>query len=125
MSDENMTSPVERDASGRFVRKASDEVEARPPVDTSDMHPIAKALFGWVSWPGTGSLVFWGLAALSAALIIGDLALIRHDKVESANATGFYGAYGFASFALVVLAGWPLGRLLRRPEDYYDDGDET
>ena len=33
---------------------------------------------------------------------------------------GFQGVFGFLAFGLAVLSGWPLGKMLRRPEDYYD-----
>mgnify|MGYP004068077959 FL=1 len=48
----------------------------------------------------------------------------RHAYFSIDGTTGFNGLWGFGAFTLVVLAGWPLGRLLRRSEDYYDDEEE-
>lgn len=89
----------------------------------SDMSPMAKALFGWVEWRWTKALFFWGLGALTLGLVSFDLVVDRHESVHSAEATGFYAIYGFVAFAFVVLAGWPLGRMLRRDENYYGDED--
>ena len=93
------------------------------PDAPGDVSPMARALFGWVEWKWTKPLFFWGLGALTLLLIIIDLAVHRHESVHASEATGFYAIYGFASFAFVVLTGWPLGRLLRRNENYYGDED--
>ena len=99
---------------------------AKPDTETpdDDLTPMAKALFGWVSWKGTKPLFLWGLAALSAGLILADLIVHRHEKLLIAETFGFYGFFGFAAFSFAVLTGWPLGSLLRRDENYYDDLDE-
>lgn len=90
-----------------------------------DMHPMAKILFGWVNAPRTGRVIFWGLAGLSLILLILDTIVHRHVKEDIEAYIGFYGFYGFIAFGFVVLMGWPLGRLLRRPENYYSDANET
>ena len=125
MSDsDNDTSGLERDPSGRFVKRpVQDETANNVPPD-GPTHPMAQTLFGWVAFQGSERFFFFGLGALSLFLIVIDLAFDRHEKVETANITGFYGFYGFLAFALVVLAGWPLGRLLRRDENYYGDQDD-
>ena len=64
------------------------------------------------------------LAIASVVLILIDLAMSRHDKVDMANTVGFYAVYGFAAFAFVVIMGHPLGKLLRRDENFYGDQDE-
>lgn len=117
MSD---TSP-ERDAAGRFVK--TDTPSA--PVRDDDMHPMAKLIFGWVSAKSTPSIFLWGTIAICAGLILADLAVHRHEYLHFAEFNGFYGIWGFGAFALAVLSGWPLGRLLRRDEDYYGEGDAT
>lgn len=94
------------------------------PGSDEDMHPMAKVLFGWVSAAITPRLIFWGMAALSAALLLADFVVHRHVKAEIEGYYGFYGFYGFIAFAFVVLMGWPLGRLLRRGENYYGDADD-
>ncbi len=92
--------------------------ETRP---DDDVNPTARRLFGWVERPSAGPMIFWGIAALSAALVALDLVIHRHEYFHIAEGIGFYAIWGFGSFAFVVLMGWPLGRLLRRDEDYYGD----
>ena len=88
------------------------------------VHPIAKALFGWVELKRTPDLIFYGLAIVSVLLIAVDFVFPRHDKVAFANNYGFYAIYGFVAFSFVVIMGHPLGKLLRRDENYYGDQDE-
>ena len=89
------------------------------------MHPVARLLFGWVTGEKTGKFIFWGLAVLSLLLIVADFIIDRHPHNEAESYLGFYALYGFVSFGFAVLMGWPLGRLLRRSDDYYGDkGDE-
>lgn len=89
------------------------------------VHPVAKALFGWVELKRTPDLIFFGLAIVSVLLVLIEFVLpARHEKVEIANSYGFYAIYGFVAFSFVVIMGHPLGKLLRRDENYYDDMDD-
>lgn len=118
-----MTLPPDRDSSGRFVKPESDA----PPPSDKNIHPISKLLFGWVESPRTPLLLLLIVALISASLIVADLFVDRHEYKYTAFAesTGFYGFWGFTAFALAVLSGWPLGKLLRRDEDYYGEADTT
>ena len=116
-----MNLPPERDSSGRFVKP---EQEA-PKPSNEGMHPLAKLLFGWVESPRTPFLLLVIVVVISAGLVVADLAVNRHEYLEFANANGFYAFWGFAAFAIAVLSGWPLGKLLRRDEDYYGEPDTT
>jgi len=117
-----MTLPPERDSSGRFVKPESDE-PLKP--SNENMHPMSKLLFGWVDSPRTPFLILVSVVAICAGLILVDLVIDRHEYLDFANSTGFYAFWGFAAFALAVLSGWPLGKLLRRDEDYYGEADTT
>jgi hypothetical protein len=110
----------------------SDHGEHQLP-DESHTKPVARFLFGWTTKPWAGKVVFWTLAILSVILIGIEPLLeamsaeghhFRHSYFAIDGTTAFYAIWGFASFALVVLAGWPLGKLLRRSEDYYEDEEE-
>ena len=114
-----MNQPPERDSSGRFVKP---EVETPLPGDET-MHPMSRLLFGWVSSPRVPILILIVVVTTCIGLLLLDFGLERHEKVEMANANGFYALWGFAAFGLAVLSGWPLGRLLRRDEDYYGEAD--
>ncbi len=115
--------PIERDTSGRFVKPETDEPVGEMADD--DMHPMARLLFGWVEAKRTPMILLFSVLLLSAILIMVDPLLHRHDEAEIAHITGFYGIWGFGSFALAVLSGWPLGKLLRRSEDYYGEAETT
>lgn len=115
--------PIERDVSGRFVKpKVEDPVV---PPSNDQMHPVSKLLFGWVEQPRTPLFLFVGVIIVCAGLIGVDLVLNRHDYVHLAESSGFYAFWGFGAFAFAVLSGWPLGKLLRRDEDYYGEAETT
>ncbi len=106
--------------SERLARAAERAAELHT-LGSDGVHPMSRILFGWVGWKHIGALFFWGLAALGLMLVGIDTVMNRHDYFHIANATGFYALWGFGSFAFVVLMGWPLGKLLRRGENYYGD----
>ena len=116
-----MNLPPERDASGRFVKPEQD----LPQPNDDDMHPMSRLLFGWVSSPRTPMILLVLTVVIALGLVLVDFAVNRHEYLDFANANGFYALWGFAAFALAVLSGWPLGKLLRRDEDYYGEADTT
>ncbi|MEZ5947074.1 MAG: hypothetical protein R3C13_01110 [Hyphomonas sp.] len=118
MSDESGSG---RDKTGRFVKKTAEQVHNLHTPGTDGIHPLARILFGWTHHKGIANMIFWVLAVLSVVIIAADLMVPRHDHMNFANATGFYGIYGFICFSFAVIMGWPLGRLLRRDENYYGD----
>jgi hypothetical protein len=122
MSEESPSATPGRDGSGRFVsRKPTSPPRAD---DRAEWHPMARTLFGWTADKGIGGRLFWIVLLLAIGLIFADALVHHHPKFEIERAFGFYGLFGFAAFALVVLAGHPLGKLLRRDENYYgDEGD--
>lgn len=115
------TPPAGRDSSGRFVKSAAEKVNAMSRTGADGVHPMSRVLFGWTEGKNAGAFIFWGMAALSVVLVLLDLVIVRHEKIGFANSVGFYALWGFAAFTFVVLMGWPLGRLLRRDENYYGD----
>ena len=116
-----MNLPPERDSSGRFVKPEQDI----PRPSDHDMHPLSRRLFGWVSSPRTPMVLLVLTVVIAVGLVLIDFAVNRHEYLDFANANGFYAIWGFAAFALAVLSGWPLGKLLRRDEDYYGESDTT
>ena len=62
----------------------------------------------------------WTFAALCLVLALADFAYHRHTHYSWEEWPGFYALFGFVAFALIVLSGRPLRRLLARDEDYYD-----
>ncbi len=114
--------PFERDESGRFLKPES-EMTGQGRDD--QIHPLSKFLFGWVEAPKTPLLLLILVITICGGLVAFDLILDRHEYIHLADITGFYAMWGFGGFALAVLSGWPLGKLLRRDEDYYGEADTT
>ncbi|MEE9381496.1 MAG: hypothetical protein V3V03_08825 [Hyphomonadaceae bacterium] len=101
----------------------SEDMKHNVPTD-EDIHPISQALFGWVEIKGIGKIIFWVLAAISVVLILLDFRIEHHPHFAIEGTKGFYGFVGFIAFTFVVLTGKPLGKLLRRDENYYGDADD-
>ncbi len=84
-----------------------------------DIHPVPR-LFLWVEKPAVHLvfLIFLGVASVALGAL--DFLHHRHEYVDWAEWHGFYAWFGFAGFTFAVLAGWPLRKLIGRPEDYYE-----
>lgn len=117
----NDTTPAGRDPSGRFVKSAAEKVNAMTRTPDDGIHPMSRGLFGWTAHKALGGIIFWTLAALSLLLVLLDLLIERHEKIAVAGSAGFYAIWGVIALTVTVLAAWPLGRLLRRGENYYGD----
>jgi len=74
----------------------------------------------WLDNPRHVRCIVWALAAACAALAAADFFHLKHTHFDWQGWFAFDAFFGFLSFCLIVLSGWPLGKLLRRNEDYYD-----
>lgn len=83
-------------------------------------HPLSVLLFSWMRTKLFFRIAMALLAALGAVLIALEFVLSHRPMTSIENIPGFFGVFGFVAFAIAVLSGWPLGKLLRRPEDYYE-----
>ena len=83
-------------------------------------HPLSVLLFSWMRSPLFLRFLAIGLGVAGVGLIVAE-SLIAPQRIKDASSVpGFYGVFGFVAFGFAVLTGWPLGKMLRRPEDYYD-----
>lgn len=103
----------------------SDSQKPDQPTDlpADYMHPVSTRLFGWVAHPRIGSRILITVLSISLLLLVTDIFVHRHEYLTVSESFGFYGFWGFGAFTFVVLMGWPLGKLLRRSEDFYDEAD--
>ena len=62
-----------------------------------------------------------GLIACGVLLFLADAAYHKHIHFEGERVFGFYALVGFFAFVGIVLSGKALRRILKRPEDYYDN----
>lgn len=92
----------------------------KPQLGEPGEHPLSVLLFSWMRTKFFFRVAMALLAALGAVLIALEIALSGKTVTSLANVPGFFGIVGFVGFGVAVLSGWPLGKLMRRPEDYYD-----
>lgn len=83
-------------------------------------HPMSVLLFSWMR-----AKLFVRVLAIALGIIglmsIGLEVWLSHKPIKDVTSTpGFYAVFGFVAFGVAVLSGWPLGRILRQPEDYYE-----
>ena len=86
------------------------------------VHPISRRL-GFIEKAGFGRRLTLIMLVLAVALAGVDLVHHRHTLFTWEGFPGFHALFGFAAFSFVVFMGWPLRRLLSRPETYYREGD--
>jgi hypothetical protein len=102
------------------VVKKTESAATPPQLGEPGEHPLSVLLFSWMR----SGLFYRGLMAVLAgagALLIGlEVVMIRRSYLSLENLPGFFGVFGFIAFGAAVLSGWPLGRAMRRPEDYYE-----
>lgn len=98
----------------------SEEKKQQAELGEPGEHPLSVLLFSWMR----GKLflrVFAIVLGVIGVASIGLEAWLSHKPIKDiTHAPGFYAAFGFVAFAGAVLSGWPLGKWLRRNEDYYE-----
>lgn len=90
------------------------------PLGESGEHPLSILLFSWMRGKMfvRGLSIFLGVIGIAA---VGLEILFAHKPIRDITSVpGFYAVFGFIAFGAAVLSGWPLGKLLRRREDYYE-----
>lgn len=110
-----MSEPTEETAMKEDAPK-----KEKPQLGEPGEHPLSVLLFSWMRSKLFFRIAMALLAALGAVLVALEIALSGKTVTSLANVPGFFGIVGFVGFGIAVLSGWPLGRLIRRPEDYYD-----
>lgn len=76
----------------------------------------------WLTRPETIRRLWWMFAAVLALTVIAQLAVHIHAHFGADGWFGFYALFGFISCVAMVVFARLLGRLLKRPEDYYEGG---
>jgi hypothetical protein len=104
--------------------KPSQEPHGPIQLGEAGEHPLSILIFSWMRTTLFFRLLMALLAAAGAVLIVLDILLVRHSYASIESLPGFFGVFGFLAFGFAVLSGWPLGRLLRRPEDYYEPAEK-
>ena len=76
----------------------------------------------WLDDPRHVKWIVWTLYGICILLLLLDPLYHKHDHSDFdwERIFGFHAGFGFVVFAVLVLAGKQLRRLLKRDEDYYD-----
>lgn len=78
----------------------------------------------WLDRPRNVTRLVYGLYALCAALLLADLFYDKHVHFAFEHWFGFFALFGFGAYVFIVLSAKALRRLIKRPEDYYDNRGE-
>lgn len=102
------------------------------PKKETEEHPLSLLLFAPLRGEAAATTILWGLAGVCIGLAIMGFFVKPGYHFPAESIPVFYGVFGAAAFTLAVLSGWPLGKWLRRPEDFYqsirkpkDTGEKT
>ena len=104
-------------------QQTTPEPHGPPQLGEAGEHPLSVLLFSWMRTKLFYRLLMGALAGGGIVLIaLEAMTFLERGGVVHGleNLPGYFGIFGFLAFSFAVLSGWPLGRLLRRPEDYYD-----
>ena len=99
---------------------SEDETKPEAPLGEPGEHPMSVLLFSWMRGKMFVRLLAIVLVLIGLASIGLEVWLSYKPIKDITSMPGFYALFGFLAFGGAVLSGWPLGKLLRRREDYYD-----
>ena len=74
----------------------------------------------WLDHPRNVTHLVYALYAACATLLLAELGIDKHAHFAFENLFGFYAAFGFGAYVVIVVAAKGLRHLIRRPEDYYE-----
>lgn len=77
---------------------------------------------GWADKPDNKRKLRIVLYVACALLVVADFLVHRHVAMPAERLPVFYALYGFVALVTVVMAAKGLRRLVKRDENYYDDG---
>jgi hypothetical protein len=78
----------------------------------------------WLVRPATIKRLWIVFGAVLAATVLAELVFPHQPHFTVERVFGFYALYGFAACVAMILAARALGALLKRPESYYEGGDD-
>jgi hypothetical protein len=97
------------------------DLRAQPPTDGGDA-PRGGA--HWLDEPRNVRRLWRGFLAVLVATVLAEFAVALHPAFAIESVFGFNAAYGFLACAAMIVGAKLLGRLLKRPDTYYESDDE-
>ena len=86
-----------------------------------DNHSSLGLKLSWFMKPKNSNKIFLGLALLCLALFLADFSYHKYGHFLIEEIPGFYGAYGFVMFTVLIFVAKFLRLIIKRPENYYGD----
>ncbi len=77
----------------------------------------------WLVRPGTIRILWWVFAAVLVLMVLAQLFISVKGYFGVDGWFGFGAIYGFLACLAMVLVAKGLGYVLKRPEDYYEEGE--
>jgi len=78
----------------------------------------------WLDEPRNVRRLWRGFLAVLVVTVLAEFAVALHPAFAIEAIFGFNAAYGFLACAAMIVGAKLLGRLLKRPDDYYRADDE-
>ena len=78
----------------------------------------------WLDKPRNLRLLWRLFLAVLALTVLAELAIQLHPRFAIEGVFAFHAWFGLLSCAAMILAARGLGLLLKRPDDYYAEGDD-
>jgi len=92
-------------------------------VERAEVHPAAVPFLWLGSKKTQRNFIFVPLIGMIIFSILGFVYPPKYPTLWEVGVS--YAAIGFVSYSFVVLAAWPLFKMLSRPENYYgEDGED-
>jgi hypothetical protein len=90
------------------------DLRAQPPTDGAH----------WLDEPRNVRRLWRGFLAVLVVTVLAEFAVALHPAFAIESVFGFNAAYGFLACAAMIVGAKLLGRLLKRPDTYYESDDE-
>ena len=90
------------------------------PNETKKYSSLGKILC-WFTQTKNANKLFIGLGTLCLLLFLADFTYHKHGHFFIEEIPGFYAAYGFFMFTLLIMGAKALRFIIKRPENYYGD----
>jgi predicted lipid-binding transport protein (Tim44 family) len=78
----------------------------------------------WLDAPRNVQRLWRGFLVVLALVVLAELGVALHPQFAIESIFGFAALYGFLACALMIVVAKLLGLLLKRPDRYYEAGDE-
>jgi len=105
-----------------MAKKSTHTLTPEQLKDRTESHPLAVPFLWLMNEKVVKNFIFVPLIGLIVFSVLGFFYKPHHPAPWDFAFS--YTLIGFAAYSFVVLAAWPLFKLLARPEDYYGEGDD-